>query len=103
MAGGVAHDLNNILSGVVGYPDLLLMQLPGDNPLVEPLQTIRESGKKAAAIVEDLLTLARRGVSTREIVNLNTVVDQHMKSPEYRRILSYHPDLEVVAKLAPTR
>jgi PAS domain S-box-containing protein len=101
LAGGVAHDLNNILSGVVGYPDLLLMQLPEDSPLVEPLQTIQESGKKAAAIVEDLLTLARRGVTTREAVNLNTVVEQYLASPEHRRLLSYHPGVEVIPRLAP--
>ncbi|MDJ0721637.1 MAG: response regulator [Desulfobacterales bacterium] len=95
LAGGVAHDLNNILSGVVGYPDLLLMQLPRDSPLVEPLQTIQDSGKKAAAIVEDLLTLARRGVSAREVVNLNAVIDRYITSPEYRRMLSFNPGVEV--------
>ena len=101
LAGGVAHDLNNILSGVVSYPELLLMQLPADSPLVDPLQTIQDSGKKAAAIVEDLLTLARRGVSTREVVNLNTVVAQYTASPEYRRMLSFHPDVEVTTRLDP--
>ena len=59
MAGGVAHDLNNILSGIVGYPDLLLMQIPGDSTLRKPIQVMQESGKKAAAIVQDLLTLTR--------------------------------------------
>ena len=62
LAGGVAHDLNNILSGIVSYPDLLLMDLPDDSPLVQPLTTIQKSGVKAAAIVQDLLTLARRGL-----------------------------------------
>ena len=101
LAGGVAHDLNNILSGVVGYPDLLLMQLPDDSPLVEPLQTIQESGKKAAAIVEDLLTLARRGVATREVVNLNAVIDRYITSPEYRRMLSFNPGVAVNVRKDP--
>ncbi len=101
LAGGVAHDLNNILSGVVGYPELLLMQIPSDSPLAEPLQTIQESGKKAAAIVEDLLTLARRGVSIREIVNLNAVIAQYTESPEYRRMLSFHPGVQVTTRLNP--
>ena len=74
LAGGVAHDLNNILSGIVGYPDLLLMQLPpGENVLRDPIQTIKESGLKAAAIVQDLLTIARRGFATNQIVNLNRI------------------------------
>ena len=48
LAGGVAHDLNNILSGIVSYPDLILMDLPENSPLIEPILTIQESGKKAA-------------------------------------------------------
>ena len=66
LAGGVAHDLNNILSGLVSYPELLLMDLPQESPLRQPILTIKASGQKAAAIVQDLLTLARRGVSVRE-------------------------------------
>ena len=63
LAGGVAHDLNNILSGIVSYPDLLLMDLPDDSPLVQPLTTIQKSGVKAAAIVQDLLTLQIQAVT----------------------------------------
>ena len=100
LAGGVAHDLNNILSGIVGYPDLLLMQLPPNSPLVDPILTIQKSGKKAAAIVEDLLTLARRGVTTRDVINLNSVVRQYLDSPEYRRMLADYPGVEVITRLS---
>ena len=61
LAGGVAHDLNNILSGLVSYPELLLMEIPEDSPMRKPLITIQKSGEKAASIVQDLLTLARKG------------------------------------------
>jgi PAS domain S-box-containing protein len=101
LAGGVAHDLNNILSGTVGYPDLILMQLPEDSVLVDPVRTIQDSGKKAAAIVQDLLTLARRGVTTREVINMNQVVHTYLESPEYHKMLSYHPGVEVVLALSP--
>ena len=101
LAGGVAHDLNNILSGIVGYPDLILMNLPDDSPLVPPIRTMQETGKKAAAIVQDLLTLARRGVSTRELLNLNTIVTQYLDSPEHHKILSYHPGVQVQSQLEP--
>ena len=95
LAGGVAHDLNNILSGIVSYPDLLLMQLPKDSPLREPVSTIQDSGNKAATIVQDLLTLARRGVATTEVVNLNDIISKYLKSPEYKKLLSFHPLVEV--------
>jgi PAS domain S-box-containing protein len=95
LAGGVAHDLNNILSGMVSYPDLLLMQLPEESPLRGPIQTIQNSGKKAAAIVQDLLTLARRGVAVTEVVNLNTIILEYRKSPEYEKLKSYHPNVKI--------
>ena len=63
LAGGVAHDLNNILSGITSYPELLLLELPDDSPMRKAVTTIKKTGEKAAAMVQDLLTLARRGVS----------------------------------------
>ncbi|MGE4558886.1 MAG: ATP-binding protein [Desulfobulbus sp.] len=101
LAGGVAHDLNNILSGIVSYPDLLLMQVTPDSPLHLPLRTIKESGEKAAAIVQDLLTLARRGVSVREPVNLNSLVADYLASPEFHLLQSYHPRIRVRTDCAP--
>ena len=74
LAGGVAHDLNNVLSAQVGYPDLILMDLSDDSPLRDPILRIQESGQKAAAIVQDLLTLARRGVVVADVMNLNQLV-----------------------------
>ena len=101
LAGGVAHDLNNILSGIVSYPDLLLLDLPADSPLKEPLATIQRSGIKAAAIVQDLLTLARRGVSISKVVNLNNIISEHLTSPEFKKIKKFHPNLEVETDLDP--
>ena len=99
LAGGVAHDLNNILSGVVSYPDLLLMQIPEDSDMQGPLQTMRDSGKKAVAIVQDLLTLARQGVGAREVVNLNDVICRYLRSPEYHKLQAYHPSVTVESRL----
>ena len=99
LAGGVAHDLNNILSGIVSYPDLILMDLPDDSALVEPIQMVRESGKKAAAIVQDLLTLARRGVSVSEVVNLNDLIHEYLSSPQFEKLKSYHPNLKVESRI----
>jgi signal transduction histidine kinase len=100
LAGGVAHDLNNVLSGIVSYPDLLLMDIPEDSPLKEPILTIKESGKKAATIVQDLLTLARRGVTTTEVLNFNDIVSDYLGSPEHKKFLNYHPDVIIEKNLA---
>jgi nitrogen-specific signal transduction histidine kinase/ActR/RegA family two-component response regulator len=95
LAGGVAHDLNNVLSGIVSYPDLILLDLPEDDPLRGPIETIRESGQKATVIVQDLLTLARRGVTTHVVANLNDIVEEYLASPEHRKMLSYHPNIRL--------
>ncbi|NLD38365.1 MAG: response regulator [Desulfatiglans sp.] len=99
LAGGVAHDLNNILSGIVGYPDLLLMQLPPDSPFRRPVMTMQESGKKAAAIVQDLLTLTRRNVIVDKTVNLNDVINEYLASPEFDRLISYHSTVKIRTRL----
>ncbi len=82
IAGGVAHDLNNILTPLVGYPDLLLDQIPANSPMRKKLLAIMKSGEKAAAIVQDLLTFTRRGVQTYEVVNLNAIINEQLESIE---------------------
>ena len=91
LAGGVAHDLNNVLSAQVGYPDLILMDLPENSPLKEPILQIQESGQKSAAIVQDLLTLARRGVVVADVMNLNQLVGSYINSPEYTKLKLFNP------------
>ena len=101
LAGGVAHDLNNVLSGLVSYPDFLLMKLPPESPLRTAISTIRSSGLKAAAIVEDLLALARRGVQHFQVLNLNEdVLQDYLQSPEYDKLKLLHPHLKFVTELA---
>lgn len=95
LAGGVAHDLNNVLTGFVSYPELLLMDLPEDSPLREPIRTIQESGQKAAAIVQDLLTLARRGVTHTEVLSLNEIIIGYISSPEHRQLTDNFPMVKV--------
>ncbi|WDP92490.1 MAG: response regulator [Desulfobacter sp.] len=100
LAGGVAHDLNNVLSGIVTYPDLLLMDIDENSPMGRGLQTIQASGLRATEIVQDLLTLSRRGVVSREVVDLNTIVREFLRTPEYEKILSFHPNVTVTTDLS---
>jgi len=99
LAGGVAHDLNNILSGIVSYPDLLLLDLDADSTLRKPLLTIKQSGLKASAIVQDLLTLARRNVAIKNVIDLNKFVKDFVATPECRKIVGYHPDITLETDL----
>ncbi|MFH1155928.1 MAG: ATP-binding protein [Pseudomonadota bacterium] len=96
LAGGVAHDLNNILSGIVGYPELILMDLPEGSALKKPIQTIKNSGERAAAIVQDLLTLARRGVTSDASVDVKTMVREYLESPEAKKLEADHPHVTII-------
>ncbi|MFO7716572.1 ATP-binding protein [Desulfosarcina sp.] len=99
LAGGVAHDLNNILSGLVSYPELLLLDLPAESPLRHPIKTIENSGKRAAAIVQDLLTLARRGVAISQVTNLNRIVTEYLHAPEHEKLAKHHPNAVIEVHL----
>ena len=99
LAGGVAHDLNNVLSASINYPEMLLMKVPGSSPLRRPLETIMKSGLKASAIVNDLLTIVRRGVPISKALNLNKVVNECVASPEIASIKRYHPDVDLEVRL----
>lgn len=95
LAGGVAHDLNNILGGILSYPDLLLLDIPEDNPLREPILTIKKCGERAAAVVQDLLTLARRGILNPKVTNLNHIINDFFSSPEYFDLKNRYPGIDV--------
>ncbi|NNK84142.1 MAG: response regulator [Desulfobacterales bacterium] len=96
LAGGVAHDLNNVLSGIVSYPDLILMDLNEEDPLREPVETIKDSGHKAAAIVQDLLTLARRGVTNTQVLDFNNdIISEYLRSPEHEKLRTYYPHIQI--------
>lgn len=99
LAGGVAHDLNNILTALVGYPELLLLQIPEGSPLRKIVLTIHESGQKAAAVVQDLLTMARRGVITDDVLNLNAIIFEYLKSPECEKLKSFHKNVQIESNL----
>jgi two-component system, cell cycle sensor histidine kinase and response regulator CckA len=99
LASGVAHDLNNVLSALVSYPELLLLDLPKDNPMRKALISIQRSGQKAANIVQDMLTLSRRGVSTDKIINLNRVISDYLESPEFKMLLKHYPGIQVKTQL----
>jgi len=91
LAGGVAHDLNNVLGGLMGYSELLLMDIPEGNPWRRHVSNILHSSQRAAAIIQDLLTLARRGVPISEVVNINKVISDYFKTPDFEKLKAYHP------------
>jgi two-component system, cell cycle sensor histidine kinase and response regulator CckA len=72
----VAHDFNNLLGPLVGYPYLIKMQLPPGHRALQYCGMMQEAAQQMAAINEDLLTLARRGVLKPEPVEINRITIQ---------------------------
>lgn len=101
LAGSVAHDLNNILTGILSYPELILLEIPEDSPLREPLLTIQNSGQRAAAVVQDLLTLVRKEILNPEVTNLNRIISDFLKSPECKKMHSDYPGTTLATDLSP--
>jgi len=100
LAGGVAHDLNNVLGVLVGYSELMLEMIPEGSPLRKYAGNILNSSQRGAAIIQDLLTLARRGVAIAEVVNLNQSVESYYRTPEFENVRSYHPQVAFKRDLA---
>jgi PAS domain S-box-containing protein len=101
LAGGVAHDLNNMLGIIVGYSQMLLFDVEESSSLRPGLVNILDGSQRAAAIIQDLLTLARRGVRNRQVHNLNKIVIDSQKSPEFENLSSYHSSVKIETDLEP--
>jgi PAS domain S-box-containing protein len=99
LAGGVAHDLNNVLGVLVGYSELLREQIPQGDKLRRYIDSMLNSSQRAAAIIQDLLTLARRGVAVSEVINLNTVISNYLKTPDFEKVKAYHHYVTIKTQL----
>ena len=93
LAGGVAHDLNNVLGVLSGYSELLLEAIPEGSQARGYAEKILQSTETGAAIIQDLLTLARRGVAASDVVDLNQVVSDFLKTPVFERLKDLNPRL----------
>ncbi len=99
LAGGVAHDLNNMLGPLVAYPELILMKLPEDSPVHKHVTKIGVAAQQAADVVQDLLTLARRGRYEMNPLILNEVISTYLESPAYDKLCERHPHVRVETDL----
>jgi len=99
LAGGVAHDLNNMLGMAVGYSELLAEKLPNTSPLKKYADNILQSSIRSAAIIQDLLTLTRRGVTVSEVVDLNRVVVDCLRTQEFEKLKFHQPVVNFLTDL----
>ncbi len=79
LAGGVAHDFNNVLMGIMGYVDLCLDDITPDHPIREWLEQIKKEATRSASLTRQLLGFARKQTVAPEIVNINEAVEGMLK------------------------
>jgi signal transduction histidine kinase len=79
LAGGVAHDFNNILTAIIGFSELAQTKLPEDHPVRRDLKIVREAGEKASVLVRKLLAFSRKQILEMSVVNLKELIDDILK------------------------
>lgn len=101
LAGGVAHDLNNMLGPLVGYPDLILRRMPAESSYRKQIERMGKSARDAADVIQDLLTLARRGRYEMKPIWLNQVVNDYLDSHSFQARLAERADVRLNVLLDP--
>ena len=74
LAGGVAHDFNNMLAVIMGHAELGLMKIAPDDPLVDDLKVISNTAERSADLTRQLLTFARKQTIAPKVLDLNETV-----------------------------
>src|SRR2546422_296489 len=97
LAGGVAHDFNNVLTAIIGSTELLLLDTPPGAPNREELDIIRDAGVRAQELIRQLLAFSARQVLNPVVLDLNRLVKNVNKM--LRRLIG--EDVKLVTALAP--
>ena len=97
LAGGVAHDFNNILTAIIGNANLALLDISNDDSLREQIEEIKKAGNKAASLTRQLLTFSRKQVIKPKVLDFNEVINETEKM--LRRMIG--EDIEFQTILSP--
>jgi PAS domain S-box-containing protein len=97
LAGGVAHDFNNVLTAVIGYSDLLLTDAAPGSPLYDGLSEINRAGHRASQITRQLLAFSRKQILQARVLDVNALILDLERL--LRRVVYEH--VEIVTRLAP--
>lgn len=97
LAGGMAHDFNNLLTAILGYTELLIMDLNPGDPILGTVQEIERAGKRAEALTRQLLAFSRKQVIQPKVLDLGQLIQNMEKM--LRRLIG--EDIELITILEP--
>jgi PAS domain S-box-containing protein len=97
LAGGVAHDFNNILTVIAGYTEMVIAETQGQPALLDYAREIQYAATRAGALTAQLLAFSRRQITQPRVLDLNDIVSHSMKL--LRRVIG--EDIEIEAHLDP--
>ena len=92
LAGGVAHDFNNMMGVILGHTDMILDQMPASHPLHRDLVEIQKAAQRSAGLTQQLLAFARKQTVSPRVLDLNDTVESMLKM--LRRLIGEDVDLE---------
>ena len=95
LAGGIAHDLNNILGPLVAVPELIMKQIDSASPLQRDLSLIESSALQAADVIEDLMVLARRGRPENRMIGLADVLREFERGASLPALRASFPRVSI--------
>jgi len=102
LAGGVAHDFNNMMTAVVGFSSIILERLEDAHPLRRHVEEIKRAGERASAMTHQLLAFSRKQVLQPRVLDLNTVIVevekllQHLIGEDVELVSALEPELEPI-------
>ena len=78
LAGGIAHDFNNILSGILGYADLLLLEVDENSEIYENLEQIKKAGIRASELVRQILVFSRQNEQENKASKIQKIINEDL-------------------------
>jgi len=99
LAGGVAHDFNNILQIILGYAEVIMRRTPDSSPLAQEIRCIHEAAHRAAMLTRQLLTFSRRQMVVPEVLEMSSILENmrglivHLIGADIHLSIQCPPDL----------
>jgi PAS domain S-box-containing protein len=94
LAGGIAHDMNNVLSSVIGFTEMALTEIAPDSQLFEDLALVKDAGERGARLVSQILAFGRRQVLEPVVIDLNPTITEFQRMME--RIVGEDVEVRVI-------